>query len=93
MWIGAKTRTDKLNLSQIQGVTWEPIASAPGYNILTIKAGATEKSNLYYYYVPNQVYLSSFSYLSCLPFLFSHISFAFSLPCLRANLVWFDLVW
>lgn len=54
MWIGAKTRTDKINLTQIHGVSWEPIASAPGYCMLTIKAGQTDKSNLYYYFVPAQ---------------------------------------
>ncbi len=51
---GAKARTDKLGLDQIRDVSWEPIREHAGYNILVLQAGSTDKSNLYFYYVPAQ---------------------------------------
>jgi len=54
IWIGSKTRTDKLNMAQIRNVSYEILGNHPGYAMLVLHAGATEKSNLYYFYVPVQ---------------------------------------
>jgi len=54
LWIGGKAHTHKLSMAQIRNVTYEPLSGCAGYAMLVLHVGSTDKSNLYFYFVPLQ---------------------------------------
>lgn len=54
LWIGTKTRTEKIPMTSIRNVVSEPIDTDPNYHIMGIQLGPTELSRYWVYWVPAQ---------------------------------------
>lgn len=54
VWIGTKERTEKLNMTQIKRIIYEPIEFHEEYHILGLQLGPTEQSLYFLYWVPAQ---------------------------------------
>ena len=57
LWIGSAERTEKLNFGLIRKVLQEEtIQGHPGYCIMSLQLGSSEKSKRYFYFVPLQFF-------------------------------------
>ncbi|PRP82162.1 hypothetical protein PROFUN_10433 [Planoprotostelium fungivorum] len=54
LWISSASNTQKINFSQIRGVTFEPIKGNEDYHIVALHLGSSDSSKYYIYWVPCQ---------------------------------------
>lgn len=56
LWVGNAERTEKIPYASIRAVLSDPIEGHPGYCILSLQMGTSDKTKRFFYFVPNQYF-------------------------------------